>query len=144
MTIENLKKVVLVLCAAVAVQVLFAAYLLVKWNRFMSEEEDCCECTAEVELPEEHFPFAGYYSADRKIAIEMPKWDASVTVDGKILYPVVVHYQEYDGDRIVTNMCCETDRGTCGNYKVETVDGGFSLTDSSWAIVETLMPSTLT
>lgn len=81
------------------------------------------------------FPFAGYYSQDGRIAVEFPRWKDGVEdpVNRKWYTPVVVHYREKGRDsRVVTNMCCEVDRGSCGNYALESRDGLMLLEDYSY------------
>ena len=81
---------------------------------------------------EDAVPCFGYYSKDRKIAIEDPRTQEQWydPKDGMWYTPVIVH-RYGDVESVATNMCVCTDWGSSGNYTLETKDGTVKLEDYS-------------
>lgn len=70
-----------------------------------------------------------YVSKDGLYRVVGPDWSQARELGGQVCYPVVVERDGADG-RVY--WCCETSRGSCGNFTVSSQSGDFSLSDNSF------------
>jgi hypothetical protein len=89
-----------------------------------------CGCGNDASSSAEHQGVLQYVSQDGRWRVVGPVWDSAKKIGGEWNFPITVGFDGAD-ERVY--WCREVSRGSCGNFAVESKNGDFYFSDSSFA-----------
>ena len=89
-----------------------------------------CGCGNDASSSAEHQGVLQYISQDGRWRVVGPVWDSAKKIGGEWIFPITVGFDGAD-ERVY--WCREVSRGSCGNFAVESKNGDFYFSDSSFA-----------